>query len=283
MRDSLKTKFVPFLRKIGFKGSMPHFRRHRGDFVDLVSFQFNHREGGSFAVEIGRATKEEVINFEGKIDAFSAFNRHRLGGNFWYTYSRPSFSLKNKYDYLTKILLKDFLIEEDYFISGTQLLPPSLVFNSELLNELSDEEIEWFVYDTVVEGGDINQFSFNNILKLPEAVWATVFTMQAEVSFYRGGLTTLLVFEPQLVKYQIDAYKAIGAHRHAKILDSALVNLKDFDSDPDNLIKTWYHDETFFEKYIKRYHNQFYKLENPTLFSNKEDTSRLRIAALRML
>ena len=53
MMSAFKTRFVPALRKRGFVGSFPHFRRLLPDRVDYLMVQF-YSVGGSFVVEIGR-------------------------------------------------------------------------------------------------------------------------------------------------------------------------------------------------------------------------------------
>ncbi|WP_081920733.1 DUF4304 domain-containing protein [Paraburkholderia terrae] len=37
----MKARFAPTLRRLGFDGSLPHFRRQRGDRVDLLTVQFD--------------------------------------------------------------------------------------------------------------------------------------------------------------------------------------------------------------------------------------------------
>lgn len=49
MNHALKVRFVPGLRQLGFKGSLPHFRRQRESRVDLLTVQFD-RHGGGFVV-----------------------------------------------------------------------------------------------------------------------------------------------------------------------------------------------------------------------------------------
>ena len=86
MDAALKAIVVPHLRSMGFKGSMPHFHRARGEAVDLCSFQFLS-SGGSFAVELGRIASEG-FDFHGKritpakarTSYLGARDRHRLGG-----------------------------------------------------------------------------------------------------------------------------------------------------------------------------------------------------------
>lgn len=46
----LKKSVVPDLRKIGFAGSFPHFRRTRAGKIELISFLSHSNEGGAFEV-----------------------------------------------------------------------------------------------------------------------------------------------------------------------------------------------------------------------------------------
>lgn len=52
MDDALKRIVAPALRKLGFTGSFPHFRRLT-QIVDLVTFQFD-RNGGGFVIEVAK-------------------------------------------------------------------------------------------------------------------------------------------------------------------------------------------------------------------------------------
>ena len=55
LNSEIKNTIVPDLRKEGFKGSFPHFRRmFEDDRVDYISFQFN-KWGGSFIVKMAVA------------------------------------------------------------------------------------------------------------------------------------------------------------------------------------------------------------------------------------
>ena len=49
MNKALQKVVVPQLRKCGFKGSLPHFRRINAKNIDLITFQYN-KWGGSFVV-----------------------------------------------------------------------------------------------------------------------------------------------------------------------------------------------------------------------------------------
>jgi hypothetical protein len=53
MMGAFKARFVSALRKRGFVGSFPHFRRRLADRVDYLTVQF-YSAGGSFVIEVGR-------------------------------------------------------------------------------------------------------------------------------------------------------------------------------------------------------------------------------------
>lgn len=83
VKCQIKNTIVPELRKEGFKGSFPHFRRiFENGRVDFLSFQFN-KWGGSFIVEIAVA-----YPYKGK------------EGNFFYWDEiTPEFLKKSDYGY----------------------------------------------------------------------------------------------------------------------------------------------------------------------------------------
>jgi hypothetical protein len=64
MNEALKQIVVPELRKRGYKGSLPHFRRIR-DKVDIVTFQFD-KWGGGFVIETAKGEKEGLVTSWGK-------------------------------------------------------------------------------------------------------------------------------------------------------------------------------------------------------------------------
>ena len=86
INQALNAVFVPVMRQRGFKGSLPHFRRHRDDRVDLLTIQFD-RYGGAFVVEISRCGLEGATTSWGKhipatkVTAHDLHpdKRHRLG------------------------------------------------------------------------------------------------------------------------------------------------------------------------------------------------------------
>ena len=98
MDAALKAIVLPHLRSLGFKGSLPHLHRVRGEAADLITFQFRSA-GGSFVVEIGRVAAEG-FDFLGRHvplkQARTSYlaERHRLGsdlraksGDHWFAFA----------------------------------------------------------------------------------------------------------------------------------------------------------------------------------------------------
>ncbi|SDK75651.1 DUF4304 domain-containing protein [Microbulbifer yueqingensis] len=82
----LKNRVVPRLRKSGFSGRFPHFRRYAGESVHLLTFQFDRR-GGGFVVEVAacpaagaRMHWGETVPAE-KVTAHDVQHRLRLGAD----------------------------------------------------------------------------------------------------------------------------------------------------------------------------------------------------------
>ncbi len=65
MVAALKSDVVPLIRKCGFSGSFPHFRRIRPIKTDCLCFQFD-RYGGGFVVEIGEGPTEDLVLPQGE-------------------------------------------------------------------------------------------------------------------------------------------------------------------------------------------------------------------------
>ena len=64
MEAALKRIIVPELRRAGFSGSFPHFRRlHQA--VDLITFQFD-RHGGGFVIEVATGDPSGFTTHWGK-------------------------------------------------------------------------------------------------------------------------------------------------------------------------------------------------------------------------
>ena len=108
MNDALKEVVVPVLRKLGFKGTFPHFYRELNQHVDLFSFQFR-LAGGSFVAELSYAEpgRENVyIDKEApvsKLRAAQTSKRLRLGASGpgsdnWFSFEPVGF-FKRQADY----------------------------------------------------------------------------------------------------------------------------------------------------------------------------------------
>jgi hypothetical protein len=86
MERALRQLVVVELRKRGFKGSYPHFRRASKHRVDYLSVQFNSA-GGSFAIELAAAGPDGKPSGYGrhrsleKLNVTDFANRLRLGSN----------------------------------------------------------------------------------------------------------------------------------------------------------------------------------------------------------
>lgn len=103
MVRALREVFVPELRKRGFKGSFPHFRRVSPKRVDYLSVQF-YSAGGSFVVELAAAGPDGKPNGYGKHLPIEKLNvayfakRFRLGSDpdggvvdHWYEFGPASY------------------------------------------------------------------------------------------------------------------------------------------------------------------------------------------------
>jgi hypothetical protein len=57
MKEALKSDVVPYLRTLGFKGSLPDFHRPMDDHTECLQFYFKRdREDERFFVQAGRAS-----------------------------------------------------------------------------------------------------------------------------------------------------------------------------------------------------------------------------------
>ena len=86
MVAKLKELVVPQLRKRGFTGSFPHFRRLNENQMNVLTFQFS-RWGGSFVVEAASCPAEGVVLHTGRrigpgeVKAHHIYPRLRLGSS----------------------------------------------------------------------------------------------------------------------------------------------------------------------------------------------------------
>jgi hypothetical protein len=101
MDSAIKEIILPFLKDKGFKGSYPHFRRERGDKLNLLCFQFS-LYSSQFVVEISQCAKEGYTTSWGKILKPSECKvqyigtRHRIGStknqkDYWYDFENETF------------------------------------------------------------------------------------------------------------------------------------------------------------------------------------------------
>ena len=97
MVTKLKDMVIPQLKKRGFAGSFPHYRRFRNEQIDVLTFQFS-QWGGKFVVEVAMCPPSGVVLSDGekiapsKIKAHHIFPRLRLG-------SSPPNQTDNWFDY----------------------------------------------------------------------------------------------------------------------------------------------------------------------------------------
>jgi len=66
MRAALQQELVPHLRRRGFSGSFPNFRRMTDTDIALLTVQFN-KYGGSFTIELGRAAASDYARSPGEL------------------------------------------------------------------------------------------------------------------------------------------------------------------------------------------------------------------------
>lgn len=100
MQQAIKSIVTPRLRELGFKGSLPHFRRLANDSADLLTVQFN-LSGGSCVVELAACTSAEIAahwraDLELKnVTAHDMNVRRRLGSSAqgrdrWFVYGKKN-------------------------------------------------------------------------------------------------------------------------------------------------------------------------------------------------
>lgn len=114
MRRVLLGQVLPALRRRGFTGDYPHFRRLGQDQIDLLTFEADSW-GGGFLVEIAKCPAMNVHDASGqrvsvrRITARHMRNRHRLPGSprggHWYRYDRDR--SQARFDRIAEILLRD--------------------------------------------------------------------------------------------------------------------------------------------------------------------------------
>ncbi len=65
MNESLKSVVIPYLRDLGFSGSLPHLRRIKKDGIDLITFQFD-KWSGAFVIEVSHCGPKGITTSWGE-------------------------------------------------------------------------------------------------------------------------------------------------------------------------------------------------------------------------
>lgn len=133
MNKNLNEIVVPELRRLKFKGSFPHFRRHTTERINLLTFQFD-RSGGGFVIEIANCKSDGFTTSWGleiksnKVTAHDMNKRKRIQSNMktksslnedWFRYDKKYlFGLGDIYKKVCKDVLSKLTIAEDYWRNG---------------------------------------------------------------------------------------------------------------------------------------------------------------------
>jgi hypothetical protein len=86
-KEILKREATPLMRKLGYRGSFPHFQRLLPERVELVTFQVDRYGEPQFVVEITAAPRGDFTTSWGKVipeknlQAWDLNNRLRLGSS----------------------------------------------------------------------------------------------------------------------------------------------------------------------------------------------------------
>jgi len=127
MDMAIKEIVIPFLRDHDFKGSYPHFRRVKGDRLNLLTFQFS-LYASRFVVEISSCPAVGDVVVLGKtlkpsecrVHYFG--NRFRIGSvknktDYWYIFEKESF-FKNIYKSRAKEIITNWGEAEKWWIEN---------------------------------------------------------------------------------------------------------------------------------------------------------------------
>jgi len=101
MQRALNAFVAPKLRALGFRGTLPHFRRLDGDKADLITFQFNS-SGGSFVAELAVCSQSDIASHWNSdlslktVTAHDMKHRRRLGSltegsDHWFVYGKKNY------------------------------------------------------------------------------------------------------------------------------------------------------------------------------------------------
>ena len=133
MVKQLDNIVVPILRRTGFTGSFPHFRRLKMDKINLLTFQFD-RSGGGFVIEIANCQPTGFTTPWGKkiepikLTAHDFYHRKRIQPGMtrddslteeWFRYDKKYlFGFGNIYKKLCKDVFSKLDNAEDYWKCG---------------------------------------------------------------------------------------------------------------------------------------------------------------------
>ena len=129
MNQAIKEDIIPELRLKGFKGSLPHYRRITEKYIHLITFQFD-RNGGGFVIEIAQTFNKPFETHWGKIIEVNKLTTHDLTERIrihpkgclensltedWFRYDKKYFFQKDIYRRITKQVLEQMSIIDDYW------------------------------------------------------------------------------------------------------------------------------------------------------------------------
>jgi hypothetical protein len=132
MMGHLKELVIPVLRSLGFKGSMPHFRRITSQRINLLTFQFD-RYGGGFVIEIANCHTDGYLNAWGsriepnKLTAHNVNERMRIQANMetpdsstddWFRYDGNHSKSPDIYKQICTDLISKLPLAEEYWRVG---------------------------------------------------------------------------------------------------------------------------------------------------------------------
>jgi hypothetical protein len=126
VKNAIKVHVVPDLRKRGFSGSFPHFRRITETSTHLITFQFDKHGSGNFVVELAKAPAGDFQMYWGEIVPAKKLTAHHINDRFRLrTLSSTSDCWFNSQDFTTtptaaaQELLRLLDTQGEQWLSGT--------------------------------------------------------------------------------------------------------------------------------------------------------------------
>ena len=130
MNEEINKIVIPELRKIGFSGSFPHFRRINNSEIHLLTFQFD-KYGGGFIIEIAKAQNKPFKTYWGKVIEQNKLTAHDLNERIrihpkgilkdsstddWFRYDKVGIFRRNVYNNVAKQVIGKLNLIEKCFI-----------------------------------------------------------------------------------------------------------------------------------------------------------------------